>query len=49
MNGLEGFIIGWICGIVTTFVGIMLFTKYMNKADKEAAIKRGKEKWEKKS
>ena len=44
MNGIEGFIIGMFVGAVITIISIMLFAKYMNKAEKEAAIKKGKEK-----
>jgi hypothetical protein len=35
MNGIEGFVIGMIVGIVSTFTGIMLFTKYMTRKQKE--------------
>lgn len=44
MNGVEGFVIGMICGIISTFAGIMTFAKYMTKSEKNAAIKAGKEK-----
>jgi len=35
MNGIEGFVIGMIVGIVSTFTGIMLFTRYMTKKQRE--------------
>jgi len=35
MNGIEGFVVGMIVGIVSTFTGIMLFTKYMTRKQKE--------------
>ena len=35
MNGIEGFVIGMIVGIVSTITGIMLFTRYMTKKQKE--------------
>ena len=46
MNGLEGVIVGWVGGIVTTFIGIMLFTKYMNNRDE--LIEKGKNKYKEK-
>jgi len=48
MNSLDGFILGYILGIITTFIGIMLFTKYMSKAEKEKYMALGKEKLNKK-
>lgn len=44
MNGIEGFILGWIIGIITTYAGIMAFTHYMTKKEKKAYIKAYKEK-----
>ena len=46
MNGLDGFIIGYISGIVSTFVGIMVFAKYMT--NKETYVEMGRKKWSKK-
>lgn len=35
MNGIEGFVIGMIVGIASTFTGIMLFTKYITRKQRE--------------
>lgn len=46
MNGLEGLVIGYILGIVSTFAGIMIFAKYMT--GKEVYTEMGRKKWGKK-
>jgi len=47
MNGLQGFIIGMACGMVSTFVGIMVFAKRMDKKEKKMLIKKARERWKK--
>jgi len=46
MNGLEGFVMGYLLGIGSTFAGIMIFAKYMT--NKEVYVEMGKKKWSKK-
>lgn len=48
MNGLEGFVIGMLVGIVVTYFFFITYAKLMSKADKEAAISKAKAKWGKK-
>ncbi len=45
MNGIEGFVLGMLCGIVFTYCSIMVFAKYMTKKEKSLLIKKQKEKW----
>jgi len=47
MNGLGGFVLGAMSGTILTYIGIILFAKFMNKVEKEAAMTRAKEKWNK--
>ncbi len=46
MIALEWFIVGYVAGVVSTFAGIMIFTKYMT--GKEVYVEMGKKKWSKK-
>ena len=46
MNGIEGFVIGMLVGIVLTFFGIMQFAKW--KTNREELIEEGRNKVKKK-
>lgn len=48
MTFLEGFVCGMLVGIFCTYWFFILYAKAMTKKEKEEAIRRAKEKWEKK-
>jgi len=45
MNEFFWFLLGFFLGAVATYFGIIQYAKYMEKSQKEAAIKSAKEKW----